>query len=179
MLLDDQQLRDLPLFSDADLCAAGVMLRDALEDDDITSGVMFEAMSRVLLVKLLQRYGQRRAEDVALSARFTSTHYKRVLAHIRTHLDQTITLDALASTAGMSPSHFSRLFKETLGTSPMQYVMAYRIEQAMEMMENAHRPLGDIALACGFADQAHFSRSFKKLTGKTPRAYRAAQSATA
>lgn len=177
LLLDPQQFRDLPQFSDADLCAAGVILRDALENDDITSGVMFEAMSRVFLVKLLQKYGQRRPEDVALSARFTSAHYSRVLAFIRAQLDRTISLDDLASEAGMSPSHFSRMFKETLGSTPMQYVMAYRIEQAIKMMETQTRPLGEIALACGFADQAHFSRSFKQVTGQTPRKYRAAQAA--
>lgn len=172
MLLDRQQFQDLPLFSDADLCAAGVMLRDALENDDITSGVMFEAMSRVFLVKLLQKYGQRRPEEIALSARFTSSHYNRVLAFIRARLDQTITVDDLAAEAGMSPSHFSRIFKETVGSTPMQYVMAYRIEQAIAMMRDAGRPLGDVALACGFADQAHFTRSFKQLMGKTPKAYR-------
>ena len=174
MLLDPEQFRDLPQFSDADLCAAGVMLRDALDGDDISSGVMFEAMSRVLLVKLLQRYGRRRPEDVALSSRFTSAHYHRVLAHIRARLDQTITVDELAREAGMSPSHFSRVFKETMGTTPMQYVLAYRIEQAIKMMGDPARPLGDIALACGFADQAHFSRSFKQVTGQTPRQFRTA-----
>ncbi|MEM9476853.1 MAG: AraC family transcriptional regulator [Pseudomonadota bacterium] len=173
LLLDPQQFRDLPQFHDPDLCAAGVMLRDALEGDDISSGVMFEAMSRVLLVKLLQRYGQRRPEAVALSARFTSAHYHRVLAHIRARLDQTITVDDMAAEAGMSPSHFSRVFKETLGSTPMQYVLAYRIEQAIKMMDDPARQLGDVALACGFSDQAHFSRSFKSVTGQTPRAFRA------
>ena len=174
MLLDPQQFNDTPLFEDADLCAAGIMLRDALENDDITSGVMFEAMSRVLLVKLLQRYGKRRPEDVELSARFTSAHYDRVLSYIRSRLDQSITVEELAREAGMSPSHFSRVFKETLGATPIQYVLAYRIEQAIKMMEDPSRPLGTIALDCGFADQAHFSRSFKQVTGQTPRAYRAA-----
>ncbi|GAB5435961.1 hypothetical protein [Falsiruegeria mediterranea] len=47
IILDHQQLVDLPQFSDADLCNAGIILRDALETDDLTSGVMFEAMSRV------------------------------------------------------------------------------------------------------------------------------------
>lgn len=177
LLLDPQQFKDLPLFSDADLCMAGVMLRDAIATDDMTSGVMFEALSRVFLVKLLQRYGKRRPEEVALSARFTSSHYNRVLAFIRARLDRTITVDDLASEAGMSPSHFSRVFKETLGSTPMQYVMAYRIEQAMKMMAEAGRPLGDIALACGFADQAHFTRSFKGLVGKTPRQWRTANEA--
>ncbi len=177
MLLDRQQFHDEPQFSDPDLCAAGVMLRDALESDDISSGVMFEAMSRVLLVKLLQRYGKRRPEEVALSAKFTSDHYKRVLAVIRARLDQTISVEDLAREAGMSPSHFARVFKETLGSTPMQYVLAYRIEQAIAMMEDATRPLGDIALACGFADQAHFSRSFKQVTGQTPRQFRAGKAA--
>ncbi|UWR21750.1 AraC family transcriptional regulator [Sulfitobacter sp. S190] len=172
LILDAQQFADLPQFSDADLCAAGVMLRDALENDDLTSGVMFEAMSRVLLVKLLQRYGQRRPEDLALSARFTSDHYGRVLAYIRANLDRTITVDDLATQAGMSPSHFGRVFKETLGETPMQYVLAYRIEQAIEMMKDPARALGGIALDCGFADQAHFSRSFKQVTGQTPRQHR-------
>ena len=172
MLLDTQQFANLPQFTDADLCAAGVMLRDALVSDDITSSVMFEAMSRVLLVKLLQRYGQRRPEDVALSARFTSAHYNRVLAHIRANLERTITLDELASEVAMSPSHFGRVFKETVGETPMQYLLSYRVEQAIQMLEDTTLPLGEIAIACGFADQAHFSRSFKKVVGKTPRQHR-------
>lgn len=172
LLLDPQQFRDLPLFTDPDLCTAGVMLRDALETGDVTSGVMFEAMSRVFLVKLLQRYGQERPEPVTRSTGFTSAHYRRVLTYIRAQLDQTISVEALAAEAGMSPSHFSRLFKETLGSTPMQYVMAYRIEQAMEMMGDPALSLGEIALACGFADQAHFSRSFKQVAGETPRRYR-------
>ncbi|MEM9640131.1 MAG: AraC family transcriptional regulator [Pseudomonadota bacterium] len=174
MLLDPQQFRDLPQFSDPDLCAAGVMLRDALDADDIASAVMFEAMSRVLLVKLLQRYGKRRPEEIAMSARLTSEQYHRVLAFIRHNLDQTISVDQLASEAGMSPSHFNQVFKETLGSTPMQYVQAYRVEQAAKMMRDQTRPLGDIAHACGFADQAHFSRTFKQLTGQTPRGYRSA-----
>ena len=174
LLLDPEQFHDTPVFDDPDLCVAGVILRDALENDDITSGVMFEAMSRVLLVKLLQRYGKRRPEEIALSTRFTSEHYNRVLRLIRARLDQTLTIDDLAREAGMSQSHFSRVFKETVGSTPMQYVLAYRIEQAIKMMEDAARPLGRIALDCGFADQAHFTRSFKQVTGQTPRAYRVA-----
>lgn len=177
MLLDPQQLSDLPQFTDADLCAAGVILRDALEADDMSSAVMFEAMSRVFLVKLLQRYGKRRLEEVELSARFTSQHYQAVLSYIQNRLDQTITVDELAKEAGMSQSRFARIFKETLGSTPMQFVMAYRVEQSIKMMDDHTRSLGDIALTCGFSDQAHFTRSFKQLVGQTPRAYRAIQKA--
>ncbi|MEX0287021.1 MAG: helix-turn-helix domain-containing protein [Paracoccaceae bacterium] len=172
LLLDAQQVRDVPQTSDPDLCAAAVMLRDALDADDMSSAVMFEAMSRVLLVKLLQRYGAVRVEKVAQSARLTSAQYHRVLAYIRARLDRSVSVDELAREAGMSASHFSRVFKDTLGTTPMQYVMAYRIEQAVEMMADTQRAFGEIAMACGFSDQAHFTRSFKQVTGQTPRQYR-------
>jgi AraC family transcriptional regulator len=173
LLLDETQFRDTPLFSDADLCAAGIMLRDALDGPDpTTSAVMFEAMARVFLVKLLQRYGRRRPEEVALSAKFTSAHYRRVLAFVRARLDRTITVDDLAAEVAMSPSHFARTFRQVVGKTPMQFVMSYRIEQSLRMMEDAAKPLGQIALDCGFADQAHFTRSFKQLIGTAPSAHR-------
>jgi AraC family transcriptional regulator len=173
ILLDETHFKDTPQFLDADLCAAGAMLRDTIEAGDMSSTVMFEAMSRVFLVKLLQRYGQRRPEEVALSRRFTSTHHRRVLAYVRDNLDRTIVLEDLASEVGMSPSNFSRVFKDVIGKTPMQFVLSFRIEQAIAMMQAGDQALGEIALACGFADQAHFTRAFKKLTGTTPSAYRA------
>ena len=78
----------------------------------------------------------------------------------------------MAAQAGLSPSHFSRLFKQTIGKSPYQFLMAYRIEQAKKMLDNPHKLMMDIALCCGFSDQAHFSRVFKKIEGVTPKKYR-------
>ncbi|MFQ6553056.1 helix-turn-helix domain-containing protein [Aestuariibius insulae] len=173
MLLDETQFKDTPQFLDADLCTAGIMMRDTLEAGDITSAVMFEAMARVFLVKLLQRYGKQRPEEIAAAGRFTSAHHRRVLAYVRANLDRTIALEDLAREVGMSPSSFSRTFKEVIGRTPMQFVLSYRIEQALKMMNDPARPLGEIALACGFADQAHFSRSFKQVIGTTPSKHRA------
>ena len=172
LLLSDQQLSDLPLFADADIVAAGIMLRDAIRQDEIGSVVMFEALARVFLVKLLQKYGQRRPEEIALSAKFTSSHHRRVLDHVEANIGRTIVVEDLAREVGMSPSHFSRVFKEVIGKTPMQYVMTCRIERALKIMADEHVPLSEIAVSCGFADQAHFSRSFKQTVGTTPSKYR-------
>lgn len=173
MLLSGQQLADLRVFHDPDLCQAGEMIRDTLETNDLASAVMFESLARVFLVKLLQRYGNTEAASAGLAARLTARRFRRVIDFIRAHLDRSITLDDLAGEAAMSPSHFARVFRETMGKTPMQYVLNYRIEQAARMMSDPTRSLGEIALACGFADQAHFSRSFKQVMGEAPRNWRA------
>ena len=78
----------------------------------------------------------------------------------------------MAAKASLSPSHFSHLFKQTIGQSPYQLLMAYRIEQAKKMIDNPNKLMADIAFTCGFSDQDHFSRVFKKIEGLTPKQYR-------
>jgi len=173
LILTDRQLRNVPQAKDADLCHAGVMLLDALRTRATGSEVIYESLARVFLVKLLQRYGEERHEALDFSGGFTARHYRRVLDYVEANFGQPITIEDVAREAGMSPAHFSRLFKEVLGDSPYQFVMDYRIEQAKRMLADRERPLIDVALACGFSDQPHFNRVFKKLTSATPREYRA------
>lgn len=174
LLLTTRQLQDLPQFTDADICQAGWLLKDALETRDVGSELMFESLARVFLIKLLQKYGDR-DELPELAKGFTSRHYKRVLDYVSENFGKSVTLDTLAKEAGLSPSHFSRLFKQTIGQSPMQFVISYRVEQAKKMLADPNRALIDVALSCGFADQAHFSRVFKQSAGSTPKAWRTAQ----
>ena len=171
VLLTEAQLEDVPQFLDRDITDAAVMLADALEQS-IGSEVMFESLSRVFLTKLIQKYGRERDEERAFSAGFTPQHFKRVLDFVAAHYGSGITLEDMADEAGISPYHFARLFKQTIGQPPYQFVMAYRVEQAKKLMADPTRPLADVALACGFSDQAHFSRVFKRFSGSTPSAWR-------
>ena len=173
ILLTGSQLKNLPQFTDADICQAGAMLRDALISKDVGSEVLFESLARVFLVKLIQNYGHRPEEEMKSAQGFTTQHYKRVLDFVAEHFAETITVEELANVAAMSPSHFSRLFKQTIGKSPMNFVTAYRVEQSKKRLSSLDLPLIDIALDCGFADQAHFSRVFKQFQGITPKNYRA------
>ena len=91
---------------------------------------------------------------------------------MRAHLSQDLSLDVLAQQIGFSPYHFARLFRQTLGESPHQFVLRQRIERAQHLLKEADVPLAHIALECGFANQSHLSLVFKRLLGLTPRAYR-------
>lgn len=174
ILLNEKQLQDIPQFIDKDLCDAGILLMDALKSE-IGSAVMFESYARIFLTKLIHKYGLEREEDIEFSKSFTSRHYKRVLEFIANHFGSNVTLEDLAAQAGISPYHFSRLFKQTIGQSPHQYLMAYRIERARNMLADPERPMIDIAHVCGFSDQAHFSRVFKQIQGETPKSWRKRQ----
>jgi AraC family transcriptional regulator len=173
VLLKGSQLRNLPLFTDPDICQAGVVLRDALISRDVGSEVLFESLARVFLVKLIQKYGDRTEEEIVFARGFTAQQYKRMLDFVAAHYAKTITIEELANIGALSPSHFSRLFKQTIGRSPMQFIMAYRVEQAKKQLSHQNQPLIDIALECGFADEAHFSRVFKQAERITPKAHRA------
>ena len=173
IILGDRALKDLPLFLDEDITQAGIQLLEALQCP-LGSQVMFESFARVFLTKLILKYGLQ-AEGYQFSKSFTAQHYKQVLNYVALNYGKSILLEDLAAQADLSPSHFSRLFKQTIGQSPYQFLMAYRVEQAKKMLVNPNILMIDIAFYCGFSDQAHFSRVFKKSEGLTPNQYRQQQ----
>jgi AraC family transcriptional regulator len=172
VLLSSAQLKSLQQFNDEDICNAGMMLLDALKNRSVGSKVMFESLARVFLIKLIQRYGDIRDDEAEFRSGFSAKQYKRVLDHIEINLERTIAVEELADVAGISLAHFSRLFKQTLGQSPHQFVLSFRVDKAKLQLADPIAPMIDVALGCGFADQAHFSRIFKQVAGVTPREYR-------
>jgi AraC-like DNA-binding protein len=96
----------------------------------------------------------------------------RVRAFIDEHLTERIRVSDLSALARTSPSYFSSAFKRTFGASPHAYLMSRRISMAVEMMLGGDAPLSEIAMVCGFADQAHFSRQFRRTMGYTPSYWR-------
>jgi AraC family transcriptional regulator len=97
---------------------------------------------------------------------------RRVATHIEANLDATISVKHLAALIKLSPSHFSRAFKVSFADTPHRYVMHRRVERAQGLMLTTNAPLGQIAVDCGFADQAHFNRQFCGLVGESPGAWR-------
>jgi len=93
---------------------------------------------------------------------------RRVLEVIDAALDARLTIETLAQEVGLSPAHFARSFKESLGRSPHQYLLTLRLERARRWLETTTASLSDIAQRAGFADQAHFTRLFKRAFGVTP-----------
>lgn len=96
----------------------------------------------------------------------------RVLDRIQAEFHGPLSLAELAATAGIHPVHLSRAFRQCRGITVAAYIRRLRFESSLHQLSTSERPLTEIALAAGFADQSHFSRTFKKMTGLTPKEYR-------
>jgi len=94
------------------------------------------------------------------------------LALIETHYHTPLTLDDIASASHISKTHLLRLFKETFGLSPIQYLIQLRIRKACQLLHHSQLSIADIAYQVGFEDSNYFSRQFKQVIGQSPRAYR-------
>jgi AraC-like DNA-binding protein len=96
------------------------------------------------------------------------------LAYIDDHLDEPLRVPDLAARARLSPFQFDQRLRALFGLSAGQYLSRLRIGRACDRLRHTEAPLGELALECGYADQAAFTRQFHKSVGLTPGAYRLA-----
>jgi AraC-like DNA-binding protein/effector-binding domain-containing protein len=94
------------------------------------------------------------------------------LAYAASHLDEDVSLAALARHAKISPFHLHRLFVETAGETPKQLTLRLRLGQAAVLLLLSDDSILDIALSCGFQSHEVFSRAFRRRFNMTPAEYR-------
>ncbi len=96
-----------------------------------------------------------------------------VLAFAAAHLDEDLSLAALADQAGLSAFHLHRVFSAAAGETPKQFTLRLRLGRAAAMLLTTGDSVLDVALSCGFQSHEAFCRGFRKRFGITPSAYRA------
>jgi AraC-like DNA-binding protein len=121
---------------------------------------------------LLQTYGGLARLPEVVTRGLAPWQARRAAEVLRSRLDGGVGLGALARECGMSVSHFTRSFRATFGVSAHRWLVQRRIELAKDLMRTTARPLVDIALQCGFSDQAAFSRTFGQAVGMSPGQWR-------
>ncbi|WP_298397738.1 AraC family transcriptional regulator [Sphingobium sp.] len=97
---------------------------------------------------------------------------RQVTAYIDARLGRTLATQELALVTSLSPGHFCRAFKASMGETPHAYIIRQRIRRAQTLMLDTRHSLSQIASACGLTDQAHLTRLFKRMVGTTPLLWR-------
>jgi len=159
-------------FQDPLVVQIALALWRELEQPTPAGKLYAETAAQMLAVHLLRYYTPVGVDLKEPSQGLTRHQMRRVNDFILAHLSQDLSLTDLARQAGFSPYHFARLFRQTTGESPHQFVLRQRIEHAQHLLKNADMPLAHVALESGFASQSHLTQVFKRHLGLTPAAYR-------
>jgi AraC family transcriptional regulator len=143
-----------------------------LHQDQAAHGALLEATS------LLRKQADPQPADVAEDngkERLLAWQARKVLDYIDRHITSRVLIADLCALVWRSEAHFSRSFRGTFGCSPHAFVVRRRVELAAKYMLQTDMSLSDIALECGFVDQAHLCKHFRVVTGETPAAWRRAK----
>jgi AraC-like DNA-binding protein len=120
---------------------------------------------------------QSSAADAYAGGRLLAWQARRVLEYIDAHIAGPMRVGDLCALLQRSEAYFSRSFKRTFRMSPYAFVIRRRLQLAAQHMLETDSGLSDIALRCGFTDQAHLCKHFRESTGESPAAWRRARRA--
>lgn len=159
-------------FQDPLLTQIGLALWQELEQCSPAGKLYAQTAAQMLAIHLLRHYTSGGEAIKEPSQGLTHQQMRQVIDCVQAHLGQDLSLEVLAQQTGFSPYHFARLFRQTTGESPHQFVLQQRIERAQHLLKETKVPLAHVAIESGFANQSHFTQVFKRYLGLTPRTYR-------
>ena len=154
--------------TDPTLRHIGMALRAGIQSGDGIDRMYGEALSTALAIHLLREYGAAVVGPKREYGGLPREKLLRAVAYIQDQLAD-LTVSGIAQAVCMSPYHFSRLFKESTGRSPYQYVVEARVRKAKELLTTGKFTISEVAYDVGFVDQSHLTRHFKRVFGLTPK----------
>jgi AraC family transcriptional regulator len=163
-----------------DRCVAEVRLHDVLKTHDpavatavaaitrearhqaLGSNLYVEAVATQLAVHLIRNYASVTFREPSAKGRLSPAQVRRLTEYIDSRLHESPNLETLAAVAGVGVWSFTRRFRASFGRTPHAYVIERRIDRARRLLVQGCMPIKEVALACGFADQAHMTRVFRR-----------------
>lgn len=147
----------------------GLALKAELESGGLGGCLYAESMATALSAHLLRWYSAQKHGIREYTGGLPKYKLRQVTDYINNHLDQDLGLAELAELAQMSPHYFGRLFKQSMGFAPHQYVIRCRVERAKQLLLQGELTIAQVAYSVGFAHQSHLNRHFKRWLGVTPK----------
>lgn len=148
------------------------VLLTAMEQDRSTNQLFVDQIGFSLLAHFAQTYGGMRPRNGSAEGGLAPWQERRAKEIMRARMASNLTIADVATECKLTPSHFARSFRRSIGVAPHQFLSRLRIDEAKRLMLTTKLALADIALICGFGDQSYFTRVFTRNVGASPGAWR-------
>ncbi|NEQ27968.1 MAG: helix-turn-helix transcriptional regulator, partial [Microcoleus sp. SIO2G3] len=171
-LVNPDRIELIPHFmTGQDVLIQGIFcaLREEFESGKIGGYLLIDSLKTTLAIHLLRNYCTTQPKLSSYADGLSKYTLQQVTEYINEHLHQDVKLIEIAAIAQMSQYHFLRLFKQSMGVTPHQYILQCRIDKAKYLLQHSELSIADIAARVGFCEQSQFTRYFKRIVGVTPK----------
>lgn len=137
------------------------------------AGYEFQVRSELSkLIFLLNSNRPVRQKPVSERVQRDGERIKKMLQYVQAHYMEELQVAEIAESASVSASECLRCFRNTIGITPMQYVIQFRVEKAAVLLTDTEMKITEIGAQCGFLEMSYFARTFRRVKGCTPSEYR-------
>jgi AraC family transcriptional regulator len=157
---------------DPTIAGLAASMLPAMERQNEINELFVDHVAYGLFTHLSDRYGSSKSGKIPAPGGLAPWQLRKAKEMIRGNLGGAVQYSDIAVECGLSPDHFSRAFARSTGQPPHRWLTSRRIDLAKELLLKPNMQIVEIALSCGFADQAHFTRVFSSLVGSTPGRWR-------
>lgn len=145
------------------------LIREEFQNGEPLNHLYMDSLMTVFSTYLLRNYSSLQDRPASPSrGGLPPRAWRDVQDYIRANIGEPLSVERLAMVAGLSPSHFLRAFRQTVGQAPHQYVLATRLELAEQLVMSTDMPLARIASLAGFASHSHMTASMRRHKFTTP-----------
>ena len=130
------------------------------------------AFAHLLAIYIAEKYTNVAAQRPDYRGGLPIARLRKIEDYVRAHLAESMSIETLAELAELSPFHFSRVFKQATGMTPLQFVIRERMLQAQQLIRETCRSLIEIALEVGYTSPSHFAQVFRRTVGMVPTQFR-------
>jgi AraC family transcriptional regulator len=161
------------MFQDSFLIQSLNRLRDWCSPEHASFGLAREGLVLAILLRMAELAGNAKLAALPHKHGMLATwQIKRVTERLQTDLAASATLEELATLVGLSKFHFCRAFSQTMGCSPMQYLIDQRLALATTLLKTSTLAIADVAAQIGYDDPSYFTRLYRLKNGVTPKTIR-------
>ncbi len=125
-----------------------------------------------LIMSALLRYYCGTKDDADRAVYHNVIRFRPVVEHLGTHFTEKMYIEELASLISVSPDYFTKMFRDVMGTTPIDYINAMRVNLSMLLLFSTEMSMAEIAETVGFCNPNYFHKIFKQYMGTSPLAYR-------